>query len=116
MAMTKSDQQDGGPVRLEKDSLGELPVPASALYGVQTARALDNFQISSRQIHPLFITTYAEVKKAAALANVDSGALPPDKGDAIVRAEDEIIEGRWREHFGWTCSRPAPALVQHERQ
>src|SRR4051794_2236513 len=85
--------------RTEKDPLGDFRVPATALYGVQTARALENFAISARHIHPLFITTYAEVKKAAALANADTGALPPDTVEALVRAADEIIAGRWGDQF-----------------
>jgi aspartate ammonia-lyase len=85
--------------RTEKDPLGDFRVPADALYGVQTARALENFGISGRHIHPLFITTYAEVKKAAALANRDTGGLPDEIADAMVRAADEIIAGRWAEQF-----------------
>src|SRR4051812_47965819 len=85
--------------RTEKDPLGEFRVPADALYGVQTARALENFAISGRHIHPLFVTAYAEVKKAAALANMETGALPSDKGEAIVRAAEEVAAGRWREQF-----------------
>src|SRR3954468_4893777 len=85
--------------RTEKDPLGDFQVPADALYGVQTARALEAFAISGRHIHPLFVTTYAEGKKAAALANMDTGALSFEKGYPIVRAADEIAAGRWREQF-----------------
>jgi aspartate ammonia-lyase len=98
-ATPPSGGRDAGATRVEKDPLGEFPVPADALYGVQTARALENFVISGRQIHPLFVTTYAEVKQAAAVANVETGSLTPEKGDAIARAASEIVDGRWREQF-----------------
>jgi aspartate ammonia-lyase len=85
--------------RTERDSLGELPVPAHALYGVQTTRALDNFRVSSLRIHPAFITAYAEIKQAAAETNVRVGKLEPTLGDAIARAAAELAAGQWREHF-----------------
>jgi fumarate hydratase, class II len=85
--------------RLERDPVGEVRVPAEALYGVQTARALDNFAVSTLRIHPLFITVYAEVKKAAAMANMETGGLPREKGEAVVRAADEIIAGGQRDQF-----------------
>jgi aspartate ammonia-lyase len=92
-------QRPDVPFRLERDPVGEVRVPADALYGAQTARALDNFAVSTLRIHPLFITGYAEVKKAAALANMETGALTEEKGDAIVRAADELIAGGMRDQF-----------------
>jgi aspartate ammonia-lyase len=74
-------------------------VPADALYGIQTARALDTFQISSLRIHPALITAYGEIKKAAALANAELGGLDDPRRDAIVRAADEVIRGQWRQYF-----------------
>jgi len=88
-----------GPTRLERDPVGERPVPADALYGIQTARALETFQISVLRVHPGLITAYGEIKKAAALANAELGALDDPRRDAIVRAADEVIAGRWRQHF-----------------
>jgi fumarate hydratase, class II len=85
--------------RVERDPVGEVRVPADALYGVQTARALDNFSVSALRIHPLFVTVYAEVKKAAAMANMETGALTREKGEAVVRAADEIIAGGLRDQF-----------------
>src|SRR5215212_4607426 len=85
--------------RTERDPLGEVKVPAEALYGVQTLRALENFRISTLRIHPTFITAYAEIKKAAAEANMQTGKLEPKLGKAIVKATDEIIKGKWREQF-----------------
>ena len=92
-------KDDNGAMRLERDPLGEKRVPADALYGVQTARALENFRISRQRVHPLFITAYAEIKKAAAEANVRTSGLDPTIGDAIVRAADELIAGRHRDQF-----------------
>jgi aspartate ammonia-lyase len=68
--------------RIESDPLGEVHVPAEALYGTQTKRALDNFQISSLRIHPSFVTAYAEIKKAAAEVNVRVGGLDGKIGQA----------------------------------
>jgi aspartate ammonia-lyase len=85
--------------RLEHDPVGEVKVPADALYGVQTQRALDNFQISRLRIHPALFTAYAEIKKAAAYANVAVGKLDAEIGDAIQRAADEVIAGRWADQF-----------------
>jgi len=64
-------------VRIEKDPLGEKEIAADVLYGVQTARARENFQISSLRIHPQFYRAYAEVKRAAAEANIEIGKLDP---------------------------------------
>jgi aspartate ammonia-lyase len=85
--------------RLERDPIGERTVPAGALYGIQTARALDTFQISALRVHPALVTAFAEIKKAAALANQAAGVLDPSLADAIVGAADEVITGQWREHF-----------------
>ena len=87
------------PTRLERDPVGEREVPATALYGIQTARALETFQISSLRAHPGLITAYAEIKAAAAQANAEAGALDGGRRDAIVRAAGEVIAGQWREHF-----------------
>jgi aspartate ammonia-lyase len=85
--------------RIERDSLGEKEIPAEALYGVQTARARENFKISRLRIHPLFYLAYAEIKRAAAEANMETGKLEAKKGRAIVKAADEIIAGKWPEQF-----------------
>ena len=87
------------PQRVERDPIGEFEVPLRALYGIQTARALDTFQISSHRLHPGLIRAYVEIKKAAALANTAAGSLDERRGHAIVRAADEVIEGHWLEHF-----------------
>src|SRR5262245_15329095 len=85
--------------RTEKDPLGELNVPSDAYYGVQTARAVDNFQISGLRAPGDLITATILVKKAAAAANAALGRLSPDVADAIVAAADEILSGELRDQF-----------------
>jgi aspartate ammonia-lyase len=85
--------------RIERDPLGEKRVPTEALYGIQTFRALENFQISGLRIHPEFVTAYAEIKKAAAEANIETGKLESKPGKAIIKAADEIIDGGLRDQF-----------------
>jgi aspartate ammonia-lyase len=98
VAMTAVGQQK---FRVEKDLLGEKQVPAEAYWGVQTARALENFQISGIPIshYPEFIEGFALVKMAAARANFDVGALPQDKKEAIERACQAVIDGKYRDQF-----------------
>jgi aspartate ammonia-lyase len=95
--MTQSNSD--GSFRIERDPLGEKRVPADALYGAQTARALESFRVSRLRMHPLLITAFAEIKKAAAQAHLETGKLDSGIGDAIVRAADEIIGGQWRDQF-----------------
>jgi aspartate ammonia-lyase len=85
--------------RREHDPLGELNVPADAYYGVQTARAVENFPISGLRASPTFVTATILIKKAAAEANRDLRRLDRDVAAAIVAAADEVLEGRLREHF-----------------
>ena len=85
--------------RIEKDSIGERRIPANAYYGVQTDRAVENYQISGLRSHPVFIETYVAIKKAAALANAACGALDAPRRDAIVKACDEILGGALRDQF-----------------
>jgi aspartate ammonia-lyase len=87
--------------RRERDLLGERDVPASALYGIQTLRAMENFAISGVELSefPTLIAAHAAVKEAAAESNRDLGLLEPRLADAIVAACREIREGRHHEHF-----------------
>ena len=77
--------------RLERDPLGEHPVPADAYYGIQTQRAAENFPISGLRAPEELVTATIFVKKAAAAANMALGQLPPDIGRAIMAAADEIL-------------------------
>ena len=85
--------------RTEKDPLGALAVPASALYGAQTMRAAQNFPISGMPPLPMFVTAVVWIKKAAALTHKRTGRLDPRLADAIVAAADEILGGAHREQF-----------------
>jgi len=85
--------------RMEKDPLGELPVPASALYGVQTERARQNFPISGLKPLAAFVDAVIWIKKAAALTHKDTGRLDGRLADAIVRAADEVLGGQHRDQF-----------------
>ena len=85
--------------RREKDPLGPLDVPADALYGVQTLRAKQNFPISGlRPLEP-FVTAQVWLKKAAALTHKETGRLDAKLADAIVRAADEVLAGKYRDQF-----------------
>ena len=85
--------------RVERDSLGAVKVPIDAYYGAQTQRAKENFPISGRRLQPQFIRAQGIVKKAAALANTKLGGLDKEIGDAISRAAQEVIEGRFNQEF-----------------
>ncbi|QQZ07788.1 aspartate ammonia-lyase [Heyndrickxia vini] len=86
-------------MRTEKDFLGTKEVPAEAYYGIQTLRAVENFQITGYRIHEELIKGMAMVKKAAALANMDVKRLYSGIGEAIVKAADELIEGKWHDQI-----------------
>ncbi len=86
-------------IRIEKDFLGEKEVPSVAYYGVQTLRAVENFPITGYRIHPSLITAMAIVKKAAALANMDTGYLAKDIGHEIAEAAQEIVDGKFHDQF-----------------
>ncbi|HEY3382705.1 MAG TPA: aspartate ammonia-lyase [Vicinamibacterales bacterium] len=85
--------------RIERDPLGERPVPAGAYYGIQTQRAVENFPISGLRLPNDFITATILIKRAAARANIEVGRLPARIGEAIVRAADEILAGQLRDQF-----------------
>src|SRR5687767_5711908 len=85
--------------RTERDPLGELNVPASAYYGIQTVRAAENFPISGLRAPADLVTATILIKKAAAQANVGLGRLDARIGEAIVRAADEILAGGLRDQF-----------------
>jgi aspartate ammonia-lyase len=85
--------------RIERDPLGELPVPANALYGIQTERARLNFPISHLAPLAPFVDAVVRIKKAAALTNRETGRLDPRLADAVVRAADEVLGGQHRDQF-----------------
>ena len=85
--------------RTEKDPLGPLQVPATALYGVQTLRAMQNFPISGLRPLPAFVDAVVWIKRSAALTHKETGRLDAKLADAIVKAADEVLGGQHREHF-----------------
>jgi fumarate hydratase, class II len=85
--------------RVERDPLGEKAVPASALYGIQTLRAAENFPISGLRPLPAFVDAVVWIKRSAALTHKETGRLEPRLADAIVRAADEILTGQHRDQF-----------------
>ena len=87
--------------RTEKDLLGEKQIPSDAYYGVQTIRALENFQISGvkTNFYPDYVRAYAMVKLAAARANTEVGRMKKDKMDAIEKACQAVIDGKYHDQF-----------------
>jgi len=85
--------------RTEKDSLGFKDVPADAYYGIQTARAVENYPISGLRAHVSLIRAIAMIKEAAAEANLDLRLIEEKTADAIIAAAREIQQGKWHEHF-----------------
>lgn len=85
--------------RIEADSMGQMQVPTNAYYGAQTARAVENFPISRLRFHRPMIKALGLLKKAAAATNVELGKLDPSIGDAIQRAAQEVVDGKWDHQF-----------------
>src|SRR5437870_6471392 len=85
--------------RIERDPLGEMQVPADAYYGVQTARAAENFPISGLRAPADLVTATILIKKAAAETNRDLGRLDRAVAKAIVSAADEVLAGNLRDQF-----------------
>src|ERR1043165_8566865 len=94
-----------GATRVEKDSMGEMSVPESALYGASTQRAVLNFPISGQRFSRPFIRALGLIKWAAAQANADLGLLDHHRSMFIVQAAEEVAEGKLDEHFPLNISR-----------
>jgi len=92
-------QKDAVEYRLEKDLIGEKKIPAGALYGIYTQRAIDNFPLSHRRVHPSLIHAFGAVKLACLRANAALGYIPQEKAAAIAAACEEMMEGRLDEHI-----------------
>ncbi|MXW83041.1 MAG: class II fumarate hydratase [Rhodothermaceae bacterium] len=88
-----------GDFRIEKDSLGEVRVPANAVYGAQTQRAVDNFPISGQRMPRAFIRALGHIKRAAAKANADTGMLDRSVAEAIIKAAEAVIAGDLDDQF-----------------
>lgn len=100
-AMNSAAQYESGRTRTEHDLLGEREVPYESYYGIQTLRGIENFNISgvTLSFYPLLVDGLAMVKMAAAKANHELGLMPKSITDAIVRACNEILNGRYINHF-----------------
>ena len=85
--------------RVETDSMGEVKVPVGKYWGAQTQRAIENFKIGSDTFPKEMIRALGIIKKAAAMTNQELGMLPADKADLIIRAANEVIEGKLGGHF-----------------
>ncbi|WP_425412262.1 class II fumarate hydratase [Luteipulveratus mongoliensis] len=85
--------------RTEHDSMGEVQVPADALYGAQTARAVENFPISGERVPPQIVHALARIKAAAALVNADLGVLDEPRATAIAAAAREVVDGQHDDQF-----------------
>lgn len=87
--------------RIEKDTMGEVKVPADAYYGAQTQRSIENFKIAQdiNKMPKEIIRAFAYLKKAAALTNLEAGVLPQEKAELIGKACDEILEGKLDDYF-----------------
>jgi aspartate ammonia-lyase len=86
-------------IRIEEDLLGKRRVPADVYYGIHTLRAVENFDLTGRRMHPELISALARVKKACALTNLQLGFLTASVGDAILRACDEILAGQFHDQI-----------------
>ena len=86
-------------VRIERDTFGNIEVPADRLWGAQTQRSLQNFKISGERMPSPLIRALALVKRAAAQVNMDLGVLSKEKAGAIIAAADEVIAGKHDAEF-----------------
>lgn len=99
--------------RVERDTLGEIRVPAHALWGPRTERAREAFRISGLKPYPAFVRAAVFIKKAAAFANHEAGRLSTERHDAIVAACDEILAGQHLEHFVIDPFQPGAGVSHH---
>src|SRR5437763_14234424 len=85
--------------RIERDTMGEVRVPAHALYRAQTQRAVENFPISGRGLEPAHIAALARIKAAAAYVNAALGVIPAEVAEAIEAAAEEVVRGEHTDQF-----------------
>lgn len=97
--MVQKTTLNGMDYRLENDSIGTKDVPQNAYYGVQSLRASENFRITGLFMHPEIIKSLAYIKKAAAITNMEAGALDKKVANAIIQACDEILDGKFHQDF-----------------
>ncbi|MCY8410777.1 lyase family protein, partial [Bacillus haynesii] len=85
--------------RIEKDTMGEVKVPADKFWGAQTQRSKENFKIGSEKMPQEIVYAFAILKRSAAIANEKLGNLEAEKREAIVSVCDDILEGKYDSHF-----------------
>ncbi len=97
--------------RIEKDTMGEVQVPANVYWGAQTQRSIENFKIAQdiNKMPKEIIKAFAYLKKAAAITNEEAGVLPKEKAELIGQVCDEILRGNWTISFRWWYGKPAAA-------
>src|SRR5690606_20114561 len=99
MAEHANDRTDAGDFRIERDTMGEVRVPAHAKWRAQTQRAVENFPISGTTLEPEHIRALALIKGAAAKVNAELGVLDAGQAKAIQDAAAQVAEGRYNDHF-----------------
>src|SRR6476661_5862555 len=97
--MSSDNHGATGATRSEKDSLGTKEIPAHVYYGIQTARAVENYPISGMRAHPTLIRALGMVKEAAAEANRELGLVDDKIATAIIQAAREVQQGKWNQEF-----------------
>src|SRR3954462_14378411 len=99
MSRMPIEQSTDKDVRIERDTMGEVEVPADALWGAQTQRAVENFPVSGVRVDPAVVRALAAVKASAARVNARLGVLPPDVADAVAAAAQEVADGGHADQF-----------------
>ena len=91
MNIRKINSKVGVKFRTERDSLGEVQIPADVYYGAFTSRAIKQYHVTGQRTHPYLIMAYVMIKRSAALANMSTSILDNKRGNAIVKAYDQIL-------------------------
>jgi fumarate hydratase class II len=97
--MTDTQNGTAAEYRIEHDTMGEVKVPINALYSAQTQRAVENFPISGQGLEAAHIAALAEIKRAAAVANLELGVLDEERAQAIIAAAEEVAAGKYDDQF-----------------
>src|SRR2546427_10314658 len=99
MNIRKINSKVGVKFRTERDSLGEVQIPVDVYYGAFTSRAIKQYHVTGQRTHPYLIMAYVMIKRSAALANMSTSILDNKRGNAIVKACDQILSGKHLDQF-----------------
>src|SRR5439155_19919481 len=99
MNIRKINSKVGVKFRTDKDSLGEIQIPANAYYGAFTARAIKQYHVTGQRAHPYLIMAFVMIKRSSSLANMRTGTLDKKKGNPIVNACDQLLSGKHLDQF-----------------